>query len=431
MNEEIIEQKKYKIEKMVFGGQGLGVGEDGKKVFLWNSLPGETVQATLGKNKKSHGEGIATEIEDVHESRIAPRDESYLATSPWQMMNFREEQLQKRLVLQELFDREGIELTVPLIKTDDQSLEYRCKFEYSWYGDDDGLHLALFNRGTHQKFIVDGSAIARPEIDLAVRKIRDRLNGMNFRAGDLKTVIARTTQDGEVVAALFVKTKDACKRLHIIQDLIGVHLKGLAIYHSNPKSPASVPTELIYTFGDISMVDQLLGRNISYDILSFFQINLPVFEIAVGDISGHITAEDDVIDMFCGVGSIGLALPSVKTLKLIELDPVGAAMAKINARNIGVSAEVLHLPGEKALDLIQLDSVLIVDPPRAGLHAKLTAKICEVKPKKVIYLSCNTSTQARDVKLMLAAGYKIIDNQAYNFFPRTPHVETLIVLERI
>jgi len=90
--------------------------------------------------------------------------------------------------------------------------------------------------------------------------------------------------------------------------------------------------------------------------------------------------------------------------------------------------EVLKARSEDALDFIKNGMTVIVDPPRAGLHSDIVEKLIKSKPKKIIYLSCNPSTQARDIKMLVEGGFKIKSAKGYNFFPRTPHIESLIVL---
>jgi 23S rRNA (uracil1939-C5)-methyltransferase len=131
----------------------------------------------------------------------------------------------------------------------------------------------------------------------------------------------------------------------------------------------------------------------------------------------------DIVDMYSGVGTIGIA---VGANKLVESDESNVKMALKNVDEKG--AEVIRATSETALDVITAKTSLIVDPPRAGLHKDLISHINEAKPMQIIYLSCNPSTQARDVKL-LEENYKITYAQGFNFFPRTPHIESLIVLE--
>jgi 23S rRNA (uracil1939-C5)-methyltransferase len=408
------------ITKLVHGGQGLAELANGQKVFVWNALPGETVRARVIKKKRSYCEAIAEEIVTPSDERAVPIDDNYLATSPWQMMTYAAENRYKKSIITELFEHEKVTLPAfdDVVAPADE-WHYRNKMEYSFWGDDDGLHLALHRRGSHGKQIVTGSKLALPAIDAAANAVAAQLSAMGARAGDLKTLIVRCNQNGEAVAALFTKLT-SFKKLELPAEL-----KGLRVYHSNPKSPASVPTKLLYELGDCKLQDDLLGKAYTYDVDSFFQVGIPVFETALTRIKEHIS-EPTITDMYAGVGSIGLSVAS-KHVDLIELDPATAAMARVNAENSGLSVTVIEASSEKALDLITGEQPVIFDPPRAGLHDKVVEKVLEVLPPKVVYLSCNPATQARDLA-KLQEKYDIKYFEIYNFFPRTPHIETLAVL---
>ena len=303
---------------------------------------------------------------------------------------------------------------------DVQQWNYRNKMEYSFFGNDDGLHLALFNRGTHQKQIVTGSSLARPEIDTVANKVCEVLQKNNVRASDLKSVVIRCNQAGDSVVALYVRNQEFMQ----IPEL-ETTAKGLVVTYSNPKSPASVRTQDLYKFGDISLTDELLEKPISYDVFSFFQGNVPAFTKTLRRIA-EVTKESSVIDMFSGVGAIGLSLPKADIL--VESDANNVVWAR---KNTGVerSAEVVHATSERALEYVDDQHILIVDPPRAGLHKDLVDRIIDVKPPKIVYLSCNPSTQARDLATLQDA-YHIKEITGYNYFPRTPHIESLAILMR-
>jgi 23S rRNA (uracil1939-C5)-methyltransferase len=406
------------VSKMIHGGQALGELPDGRKVFVWNALPGEAVRARIIKNKRSYAEAIAEEILKPSNDRIEPEESNYLATSPWQIMTFEAENKYKTDIVKELFQQAHVDLPDFRLATAGEIYGYRNKMEYSFWGDDDGLHLALHQRGSHGKQIVSGSKLAMPAIDTAANAVCQQLSKLQTRAGDLKTIIVRASQNGDVAAALYTKL-DKFTNLDLPKEL-----KGLRVYNSNPKSPASVPTKLLYELGDVTLHDDLLGKAFTYDVDSFFQVNVPVFERALAVIKAHCA--DDPIDMYAGVGSIGLSVAKQR-VTLVELDPATAAMARLNAATSGLKTEVIEASTDKTIQSIVMDQPVIFDPPRAGLHNKVVERCLEIKPPQIIYLSCNPATQARDLAL-LAPQYDIKHFEVYNFFPRTPHIETLAIL---
>lgn len=409
------------IDKLVHGGQGLGTLEDGRKAFVWGVMPGESVEAQVIKKRRDFVDAVASEVIVPSPERLKPKDDAFLSTSPWQIIPYKLENQYKKCILVESFAREHIDVKGLSFHAPKSQWQYRNKMEYSFFGDEDGLHLALFNRGTHRKQIVRGSSIARPEIDRVAQEVVAILSRAGVRAGDLKSLMLRCDKDGNVVSALFVREE----KFVVLKELEKV-CQGTIVCFSNPKSPASVRIKDLYQYGDISLTDTLNSVEISYDVFSFFQVNLEIFEQALATIQ-KATSEDRVLDMYSGVGVIGLAAGNAK--HLVESDPANISWAELNAKQSKGETKVIHASSEGALDYIDGSLTVIVDPPRAGLHSKLVAKLNEAKPSKIIYLSCNPSTQARDIKL-LEQSFALQKIEGYNFFPKTPHIESLAILHR-
>jgi 23S rRNA (uracil1939-C5)-methyltransferase len=420
MKKKILPVVDLTLEKLVHGGQAMGTLEDGRKVFVWNGLPGETVQAQLTKSKKDFAEGFVVEVTKPSKDRITTleRQDIELSVAPWSIMSYSAELQAKADIVKETFSREGLELPELGVQTAGSLSSYRNKVEFSFWGDDDGLHYAHYIRASHQKRKLDYpyNPLIPDQMAAAADAILIELNKLSVRAGDLKSLILRcdasSPANSKVVAALYVKTKEFPKLEH----------PNVAVVYSNPKSPASIITEVLYANGDITLKDTLLGENIMYDVFSFFQVNLPIFELALRDIEVAVGGKPSV-DFYSGVGGIGIA---VGASVLVESDGANIAMAKQNAGDATI--KVVHAPSEQAVEYIDSDKILIVDPPRAGLHQSVIERILEVSPPKVVYLSCNPSTQARDIR-HLSEKYKVSYANSYNFFPRTPHIESLIVLE--
>lgn len=414
-----------KVDKLVHGGQGIAETQDGRKIFLWGGLPGEIVNVLVTKKKRSYIEGVVTDVISPSVDRVEPVEpEVYLSSSPWQIMSLEAENNAKQAILEETFSREGVYISKwGNFSFAGNEYGYRNKVELSFWGDDNGVHYASYVRGTHGKQIITRNALANESINSVLDDFLESLNSFidkyKYRAGDFKTVILRSNKKGEVVAALFTKL-DADFR----QFTKPANLKGLIICYSNPKSPASVRTKDLYINGDITLSDTLMGTNIIYDVFSFFQVNLPIFEQTLGRIN-YFAGGMPKIDMYSGVGAIGI--PIGMTDILVESDENNVKMAKMNASNLPI--KVVHAMSETVLDYIDSKHSIIVDPPRAGLHKDLINKILEVLPPQIIYLSCNPSTQARDVAI-LQEKYNIRAAEGYNFFPRTPHIESLVVLEK-
>jgi len=419
------------LDKIVGGGQALGTMEDGRKLFVWGGLPGETVEVQLTKKKSKLAEGYVTNVITASKDRIAARDEdTYLSTSPWQIMNFKAEQQYKADLITEAFALHDITLPEKVtVFSDDQQYEYRNKIEFSFWTDAETGHidLAFFRRGTHGKISFESTSLAHPAINAAAQAIRDLLNKKKISGFDLKTLLIRCDAKGNVVAQLYVKKEDF--RQTSEQDLKELPIQGFEVIFSNPKSPASVITERLHSWGDVSLSDTILDIPFTYATEGFFQINLPVYSQALDDMDEWVIPGKSVIDMYSGVGTIGLTIGGEK-VTLVEVNESAVREMKENITRLKRNAdtEAVLAPSEKALEYITSENLVIVDPPRAGLHQDVVDRLLSEAPERIIYLSCNPVTQARDVQL-LGEKYAIKAHKGYNFFPRTPHIEHLVILD--
>ena len=142
-----------------------------------------------------------------------------------------------------------------------------------------------------------------------------------------------------------------------------------------------------------------------------------------------LAADRPTLDLYAGVGTIGLTIGG-GNVTLVEINADAVREMQRNITELGrTDARAVLAPSEQALDYITSKEIVIVDPPRAGLHPDVIATLLQKLPPRIIYLSCNPVTQARDVSL-LQEKYEIIHHQGYNFFPRTPHIEHLVILDK-
>lgn len=426
-----MDQQRVTIEKLVAGGQGMG-RVDNKVVFVWGGLPGEVVDFQIIKKKKQFIEGVMTAVVTPSPSRIEPRDAHYLICSPWQSMRFDEENIWKKAAAIEAYQRLG-NVVVPAyteIFSDGVEYGYRNKLEFSFTTDAEGkVSLGFHERGSlWRSAAVTGCALGTSAINATAEKIVAWLRQQAVSPLALKSVVIRSNTKGETVAALFIKDRIVVTKYPERNS----HWLGFQIFYSNPLSPASVPTESIYNDGPTFLTESVNGRKLKYGSLSFFQVNVPVFRQAITDIGTFIDPGSSVVDYYSGVGSIGLPLADkCAKLTLVESNPeaVQYANSNITANNIS-NAKALLAAAENDTSHITHDSIIILDPPRIGLHKKVIEALLEIKPRRIVYLSCDIATHARDIAL-LSVGYKPAHWKLYNFFPRTPHTESLVVMDRI
>ena len=491
------------LKKIVGGGQALGTLADGRKCFVWGGLPGETVTVRVTKKKSHFIEAIVEEVISPNPDRIQPRDpDSYLSTSPWQIMPLEVEQTYKAQLINDAFALHNVALPVAIdIYCNNIAYGYRNKVEFSWYSEsvvsravsqkksglayvgpglfsddtrriDDGsnrerqsgdtLDLAFFRRGSKGKIVVNSTSLARPEINNLARAIRDLLRRKHVAARQLKTLLVRCDQSGSCVWQLYIK--DRLPEIITADEAAKLPAQGGEIIYSDPRSPASRITERLAHFGDTTLTDTILGVPFRYACEGFFQVNIPVYEQALRDMKewvpydcnsqhsgrqlGHhqkiirdprevaqifsgvpLATDQPILDFYAGVGTIGLTIGG-GNVTLVEINADAVREMQRNITELGrTDACAVLAPSEQALDYITGKEIVIVDPPRAGLHPDVIATLLQKLPPRIIYLSCNPVTQARDVAL-LQQSYRIIHHRGYNFFPRTPHIEHLVILDK-
>ncbi len=413
------------LEKIVGGGQALGVLADGRKAFVWGGLPGETVVATFNKQKKRFVDGVVDRVVQPSPARIQAKDpDSYLSTSPWQIMDFASEQRYKAELVREAYALHNIELPDTIdIYTDNNEYGYRNKIECSFMWDDktQQLDLAFFKRGSHEKIAISGTAIAHPSLNSLAVQIRDVFRQKPTTMQSLVSLLIRCDQMGNCVFQLFTTNKDAFALTS--DEFEALTSSGGELIYVDPVTRA---TKVLVTYGTTTLTDTILGTSFQYKCDSFFQGNVPLYEQALTDMKQWV-GEGPVVDMYSGVGTIGFTVGG-DNLTLIESNKSAIDEMKRNRYELGKKATIIEATSEASLEYIVPEATIIVDPPRAGLHEAVVDQLLAKKPSRIIYLSCNPVTQARDIKY-LSASYKIIYQRGYNFFPRTPHIEYLVVLD--
>lgn len=416
-----------KIEKLIFGGQALG-RIDQKAIFVWNALPEEEVEIKILKNSKTFSEAVSTKIIQSSPDRVAPKEAHYLSCSPWQIMTLKKENEWKVKIAEETYQKiGGFETKNLVIATDNIEYGYRNKIEYSFATDQNGkLSLAFFERASHYRQAIEPCCLADKNINEIANKILDWAIEQKLTSYNLKSLILRSNKKGDIIAGLFIKDKMNFKNYPVLQKMIGFKL-----YYSTHKSPASVPTEELYSSGQDYLEEEINDVKMRYGLFSFFQVNLPIFQMALNDIKPFIDKKP-VVDYYCGVGAIGLALKKEgQKLELVESNTEAAEYIEKNIKlNNFSNCTSICKPAEKIIELITSEKTIIFDPPRAGLDKKIIDHVLKTEPETIIYLSCNISTHARDLGLLLPK-YKIEFLKLYNFFPHTAHIEGLAILKKI
>ncbi|MBC7195396.1 MAG: class I SAM-dependent RNA methyltransferase, partial [Caldisericia bacterium] len=330
----------------------------------------------------------------------------------------------KKNLIYELLKKNEIKIENFEIEFNNNYYQYRNKLEFSFL--DDEIEYAFFKRGTHKRKIkINGCLLGYESINYVARKILDYLKENNFDPKILKSLILRGNREKEVIASLFVREKKVSFNKNIEIE----NLSYFSIYFSDPKSPASIKSDIIFEKGTPFLKEKILDKTFYFSNTSFFQVNIDMFEKTLLDMKNYVDSDESVFDVYSGVGTIGIGL-DLKNVTFIESEKENINLKRMNLEINGIrNFRIIERRAEDVISLIDKNSIIILDPPREGLHKKVIEEILKKEVKRVIYLSCNPLTQIRDL-ISLSQKYDIVFFKGYNYFPRTPHIETLLILDK-
>lgn len=442
-------KNKFKeIQLEIFGlnerGYGLAKDENKKVYEILNALPGEKVIAKVElRRKKSKGQAI--KILQQSKYRIEPKDPDFTSTSPLQILDLKEENRLKKKFIKSFYkefsnvDLQDFEI---ISAKSPGNYNYRNKVEFSFYGENETekISLAFFKRGTSKgKLPTTRSSLVPKIINQKAGELINILNQSQLKSRNLKSVIFRYSFfEKKLIMSLFVKNRDLGFDFNTLEILLDDSLVGVGVYYSNPLSPAAVITEIIIEFGTLELIEKINDKKFVYNHKQFFQINPKIFSFLITDIRQYLNNQKfnftKALDLYSGVGTIGISLADFcDQLIFVELSEESNIYAaknfRLNNQNNISKTEFIQAEAEKSLEYLDNLDLLIVDPPRSGLHPKVIDKIKETKPKTIIYVSCNPKTQAENYN-QLKNIYKINFYRAYNLYPKTPHVEGLGIWQR-
>ncbi|MBU8880313.1 23S rRNA (uracil(1939)-C(5))-methyltransferase RlmD [Bacillus sp. FJAT-29790] len=431
---------------------GAGVAKvDGYPLFVPNGLPGEKAKIKVTKANKGYGFGRLVEMYEKSPYRVEAPCPIYKECGGCQLQHLSYEgqlkakEKQVRDVLTRIGKLENVKVH-PVLGMKDP-WRYRNKAQVPVGEQEGGLIGGFYQQRTHSIINMKECIIQQEKNDEVVQIVIEICSKYGIRAydegrnkGDLRHIMARHgLVTGEVMVVLITRKNDFPHKNKIIEEITS-RIPGIQsiVQNINPKK-----TNVI--FGDETRV--LWGEEVIYDFIgdikfaisarSFYQVNPEQTKVLYdkaleyADLSG----KEKVIDAYCGIGTISLFLAQkAKKVFGVEIVPEAIEDAKRNAELNGISnaefavgeAEVV-IP--KWYDEGNTADVLVVDPPRKGCDEALLQTIIAMKPKKVVYVSCNPGTLARDLRILEDGGYETVEVQPVDMFPQTMHVEAVTKLE--
>lgn len=454
------------IERVGSKGKSIGTADDGKTIIIDGGAPGDIVNILTTKQRKSYYQGKITEFHKYSEIRTQPKCEHFgvCGGCKWQhityseQLKFKEDEVKNNLV------RIG-NLTLPKItpiKGAINSYFYRNKMEYS-FSDSRWLSLEEIKS---KKIIKEKNALGfhipgmwNKVVDInkcwlqedITNTLRNTIKDFSIKhsipffnhskqTGDLRTLMIRTTSTNEVMVLIQFYSDNKNNRELLLDFLIKEfpNINSLLYVINNKANDTIYDQEVKTYFGNSFITEKMEGLEFKINAKSFYQTNSDqAYELykIVREIS-NLKKTDIVYDLYTGTGTIALFISkNVKKVVGIEAVPDAIDAAKENAINNKILNTDFHVGDMKSVlndDFIKLNGnpdVIITDPPRDGMHKKVIQQIKNISPKKIIYVSCNSATQARDLEL-LKDQYNIMNSQAVDMFPQTHHVENVVLLKK-
>lgn len=434
--------------------QGFGVAKiDGYPIFIDNALTGEKVEIQIVKVLKKFAFGKVLKFITESKDRVDLIDSvgTRIGTMPLQHMAYPFQlEFKKQLVidsLSKLLDMSDIKVLDTLGAQNPWG--YRNKAQVPVREINGQLETGFFKRNSHDLIPVENFHIQDPKIDEAIVIIRDILREFEIPAYDevkhtgiIRNIsVRRGYYTGEVMVILVCNVKEF-EALELLSDRIFESVPGIVSLVQNintKKTNVILGRKSRVLRGEDYYTDHLMGQTFKISSHSFFQVNPlqteALYKTAI-DLA-NITKEDTVVDAYCGIGSIALSL--AKSAKHVYgMDIIGDAisMARQNALDNGIKNATFEAGDAQDVIGFWLDQgleidVLVMDPPRKGLDAEFIAHALASNAKRLVYVSCNPATLARDLVELEAGGYTINSVQPVDMFPQTVHVETVVLMSRV
>lgn len=440
---------------------------DGKVLFVPFVAPGDLVDVQVTKKRKSYMEGYVTAYHELSADRVEPFCAHFglCGGCKWQHIPYSLQLKSKQQQVEDQFKRIG-KLQIPTVSTiigSDRTQFYRNKLEFTfshnrWITTQEfesgneiqqhpvlGFHVPgrfdkVFN--VDKCFLQDdpSNAIRNAVVNFAREK---DLSFYNIRenSGFLRNLIIRTSSIGEVMVILSVSEHDM-PYIEAVLNHVKEQFPNITslMYVVNPKlNDTIIDIDVVTYSGRDYIVEEMEGLQFKIGPKSFFQTNsLQAFELyKVAREFASLEGDELVYDLYTGTGSIALFLAkSCKKVIGIEYVPEAIADANENAALNGientffVAGDMKRVLTPEFVEEHGSPDVVVLDPPRAGVHPDVIKSLQEIKPKRIVYVSCNPATQARDIQL-LGKEYKIVKIQPVDMFPHTHHVENVALLQRI
>ena len=431
-----------------YSSEGLGIARiDGQVVFVHGAIRGEICDVLVMKVLKNAAFGKIAALVEPSPARRTPDCPYYgrCGGCDFRHMSYEEELWAKRARVQDALTRiGGAEVTVEEILGAEQPLHYRNK---SIYPISPAGEVGFYRARSHQVVNVEHCLIQKPEADALAQALRDYVARFQVPPYDeatgrglLRHLYVRTSCAGESLVCLLVNGRSLPHEEELVAMLRAAAPKtcGVVLGENTRRGNAILGDRYRTLWGRDYLTDTLCGLELRLSVPSFFQINRAqtqrLYQVAL-DFAG-LHGDETVLDLYCGIGTISLALARQAGQVIgAEVVPQAIEDAKQNAARADIqNAEFFcgdaGAVAQKLANEGVRPRVICVDPPRKGLGPEVPAILASMAPERIVYVSCDPATLARDVKRLGELGYQVQKAQAVDLFPRTCHVETVVLMSR-
>ncbi len=440
---------KVKVEDITFESFGVARAEN-MVLFIPNAIKDDVILAKILKLKKNYAYAKIEEFITKSPARVTPECTRFEKCGGCVFRNISysdELKIKQNYVGQTLKKIAGLnDINLPSIIKSSESNFYRNKVMLPLREINGKISFGFFKQKSHN-FVPLDDCYLQPEIFTNILKFiinymqENKIPAYDEISGDgvIRNVYLRQG-DKEILLCIVVNKSDFSFKQDFINKLTQKfkEIVGIVLNFNLNKTNVVLGENYKTIYGRDYIFENLLGYKFKISADSFFQVNTKQAEVLYkkADEFADINKDETLLDLYCGTGTIGLTMANkAKELIGVEINKSALKNAKENAKiNKINNAKFYCMDAKKAFEVIKkankdVDTV-ILDPPRKGISSSLISDISNNKIKKVVYISCNVATLARDLKEFIKNGYKLIKVQPVDMFPRTGHVETVVLLSR-
>ena len=452
------------IESLAYGGMGIAK-KDNFVIFVKNAIPGQKVFARVYKKRKGYAEANVSKVLEESPFAQKPKCNHYYICSKIQNISYDKQILEKSNQVEDAFRRLGGFSNFKLadIVKSDSIFNYRNKMEFTFSSNrwvlenepadvDKSFALGLHMTGRYDKILDIHNCHIQPEVG---NKILSVARSVCIKNPDLRPYDPRThigflrflmLRFGTNTNQLMVNIVTAYDDLNKLSPLIDMLLKEVPEISSMVNNVNTRKADVAYgefetlVYGNPYIEEKIGDLTFEISANSFFQTNTFQGEKLYEEVkkAAKLSGEEIVYDLYCGTGTIGLFL-SKKAKQVYGFEVIRSSLenAERNAKINNISntsfykanLDTFFKSGQLPKKTPKPD-VVIVDPPRAGMHPDMVQYLPKLNAKKIIYVSCNPTTQARDAKILCEKGYKLKAGTMVDMFPHTPHIETIVLFSK-